>query len=48
MVNLKTEVCAISLHPEVPKVWAKEVEIAKSVDDLMTSKSIEGRDFSDF
>ena len=29
MVNLKTEVCAISLHPEVPKVWVKEVEIAK-------------------
>ena len=29
--------------------WIKEVEIAKSVDDLMTSSQwIEGRDFSDF
>ena len=28
-------------------LWIKEVEIAKSVDDLLTS-TIEGRDFIDF
>ena len=29
--------------------WIKEVEIAKSIDDLMTSQSITGRrDFSDY
>ena len=26
-------------------VWIKEVEVAKSVDDLVTSQSIEGRNF---
>ena len=29
-------------------LWNKEVEIAKSVDDLGTSQSIEGRDIPDF
>ena len=29
-------------------LWVKEVEIAKSVDDLVTSQSIEGRDFNHF
>ena len=29
-------------------LWTKEVEVAKSVDDLMTSQSIEGRGFPDF
>ena len=29
-------------------LWIKEVELAKSVDDLLMSQSIEGRDFSDF
>ena len=28
--------------------WIKEVEKGKSVDDPLTSQSIEGRDFSDF
>ena len=27
--------------------WIKEVEIAKSIDDLMTSQSVEGREFPD-
>ena len=29
-------------------LWIKEVEVAKSVDDLVASQSIEGRDFPDF
>ena len=29
-------------------LWTKETEVAKSVDDLMTSQSIERRDFPDF
>ena len=29
-------------------LWIKEVEVAKWVDDLMTSQSIEGRFFDDF
>ena len=41
-VNVKTEVCADSM------LWNKTVQIATSVDDLMTSQSIEGRDFPDF
>ena len=41
-VNFKTEVCAKPMH------WIKEIEIAKSVDDLVTSRSITGRtDFPD-
>ena len=29
-------------------LWIKEVEIAQSVEDLVTSQTIEGRDFTDF
>ena len=29
-------------------LWIKEVEVAKSVDDLITSQSIERRDFLEF
>ena len=47
-VNFKTEVCSISGYPTIAMLWTKEEEIAKSVDDLMTSQSIEGRDFPDF
>ena len=48
-VNFKTEVCANSQFPHITMHWIKEVEIAKSIDDLMMSQSIEGRrDFSDF
>ena len=41
--------CAISSHPTITMSWIKEAEIAKSIDDLMTSQSIEGRsNFPDF
>ena len=29
-------------------LWIEEVEVAKSVDDLMTSQSIEGHEFLEF
>ena len=47
-VNFKTEVCANSVFPRITMYWIEEVEIAKSSDDLMTSRSITGRtDFPD-
>ena len=48
MPGLKTEICSktevlVSVH------WIKEVEIAKTIDELMTSQSITGRrDFSNY
>ena len=48
-VNFKTEVCPKSADPQLTMQWIKEVEIAKSSDDLMTSRSITGRtDFPDY
>ena len=47
-VNFKTEVCANSVLPQIIMHWIKEVEIAKSMKDLVTSQSITGRtDVSD-
>ena len=47
-VNFKTEVCSKSADPHRTMHWIKEVERAKSIDDLMTPRSIVGRrDFSD-
>ena len=43
--NLKTEVCSCSGSLSVAMLWIKEVEVAKSVDDLMTSQSIGGNAF---
>ena len=36
-VNFKTEVCSKSADPHLTMHWIKEVEIAKSIDELMTS-----------
>ena len=47
--NFKTEVCANSVLLQITMHWTKEVEKAKSTDDLMTSQSITGRkDFTDY
>ena len=47
--NFKTEVCASSQFPHITMHWIREVEMAKSMDDLMTSRSITGRtDFTDY
>ena len=49
-VNLKTEVCVSTPFPKVTMSWSNEVEMATSIDDLLTSPiTIEGpRDFPDF
>ena len=48
-VNFKTEVCSKSADPQLTMQWIKEAEIAKSIDDLMTSRSVTGRtDFPDY
>ena len=48
-VNFKNEVCTRTADPQITVHWIKEVEIAKSIDELMTSRSIVGRtDFPDF
>ena len=45
--NFKTEVCSWSVCLTVAMLWIKEVEVDKSVDDLLTSQSIEGHAFPD-
>ena len=48
-VNFKTEVCANSVFPQITVHWIKEIEMAKSIDELMTSRSITGRtNFPDY
>ena len=47
-VNFKTEVCSKSAYLHLTMHWTKEVEKAKSMDELVTSRSITGRrDFTD-
>ena len=48
-VNFKTEVCSKSADPHLTVHWITEVEIAKSIEELLTSRSILGRnDFTDY
>ena len=48
-VNFKNEVCTRTADPKITMHWIKEVEIAKSLDELVTSRSIVGRtDFPGF
>ena len=48
-VNFKTEVCLSTADPQITKHWIKEVEIAKLIGELVTSRSIVMRtDFPDF
>ena len=48
-VNFKTEVCPKTAYLHLTMHWIKEVEMAKSNDELKTSRSIVGRtDFPDF
>ena len=42
-VNFRTEVCSKSADPHLTMYWIKEVEIAKSIGDLMISQSITRR-----
>ena len=48
-VNCKTEVCTRTADPQITMPWIKEVEIANTIDELMTSRSIvERTNFPDF
>ena len=47
--NFKTEVCVTTPFPQLSMSWINEVEMARSMKNLMTSQSIEGRRaFPDF
>ena len=47
--HFKTVVCSKTAGPHLTMHWIKEVEMAKSIDEPMTSRSIVGRtDFTDF
>ena len=37
-VNFRTEVCLRTADPQITMLWTKEVEIAKSIDELATSR----------
>ena len=48
-VNFRTEVGSKTVDPHLTLQWIKEVQTAKSIDDLITSRSIVGRtDFTDY
>ena len=46
-INFKTEVCVSTSTPQLTVSWINEVEIATSIQDLMTSQSISGEFFPD-
>ena len=48
-VNFRTEVCSKAKDPRLAMQWIKEIETAKSIDDLITPRSTLGRtDFPDY
>ena len=47
-VNFKSEVCSKTADPRITLHWIKVVGIGKSIDELVTSRSIVGEDFHDF
>ena len=46
-VNFRTDVCSKAKNPCLAMIWIKEIETAKTIDDLITPKSITGTDFPD-
>ena len=48
-VNFRTEVCSKAKDPRLAMQWIKEIETAKSIDDLITPRStLERTDFPDY
>ena len=47
-IRFKTEACTCSQFPTEAMLWTKEVEMDESVDDLKSSRSINGTHGSDF
>ena len=48
IVNFRTEVCSKAKNPTRTLQWNKEIEAAKSLDDLISPKSTSGKDFPDY
>ena len=48
IVNFQTEVCSKAKNPTLAFQWVKEIETAKPLEDLITPKSITGKDFPDY
>ena len=48
IVNFRVEVCEKAKNPMLALQWIEEIEAAKSLDDLITSKSMTGKDFLDY
>ena len=48
IVNFRTEVCSKAKNPTRALQWIKEIEAAKSLDDVNTPKSTTGQDFTDY
>ena len=48
IVNFRTEVCSRATNPMLALQWIKEIEVAKSLDDLITPKSRPGKHFPDY
>ena len=42
-LNFRTEVCMRTAEPQVTMLWIREVEVAESIDELVTSRSITGQ-----
>ena len=47
-VSFRMKVCSKAKNHRLALQWIKEIETAKSNDDLITPKSITGRDFPDY
>ena len=43
-LNFRTEVCMRTAEAQVTMMWIKEVEVAKSIDELVTLRSVTGDD----
>ena len=48
IVNFRTEVCSKAKNPTLALQRIKEIEAAKSLDDLITPKSITGKEFASY
>ena len=47
-MNFRIEACSKAKNPTLALQWVKEIEAAKPLDDLITPKSITGKDFPDY
>ena len=48
IVHFRKEVCSKAKNPTLALQWIKEIEAAKSLDNLITPKSTTGKDFPDY